>query len=191
MRRFTLWVLVFGAGCLGPRADTSAFFLLSPVPPPAAESPVPVRIGLGPITIPGYLDRLQMVERLSDNELAVSEVDRWAEPLGGNIGRTLEANLAALLPGSAYVAFPWYASEAPDLAVSVTFRRFEADASGAVALEATWRLTRDGADVDGGAALFEDQANAPGRAATVEAQSRVLAELSAEIAAAVRRAGGR
>jgi uncharacterized lipoprotein YmbA len=165
--------------------------LLSPVRPPAAEAPVPVRIGLGPITIPRYLDRLQIVERLSDNELAVSEVDRWAEPLAGNIARTLEANLAALLPGSSYTAFPWYASEAPDLALSVEFRRFEADAAGAVTLEATWRLTRDGASVGGGAALLDEQATAPGRAAAVEAQSRALAGLSAEIAAAVRRAGGR
>jgi hypothetical protein len=191
MRRYALPVLVLLAGCLGPRQDPSAFFLLSPVPPPTAESPVPVRIGLGPITIPGYLDRLQMVHRLSDNELAVSEADRWAEPLEGNIARTLEENLAAMLPGASFVAFPWYPSEEPDYALGLEFRRFEADSSGAVTLDATWSLSRAGAPIDGAEALLGAQADGPGRGAAVAAHSRALAELSRQIAAAVRRAAGR
>ena len=190
MKRYTLVGLVFALGCLGPRADTSAFFTLSPISPPAAESPVPVSIGLGPITIPGYLDRRQIVHRLSDNELAVSEVDRWAESLADNIARTLGGNLAALLPGSSYITFPWYPSEQPDLAVTVEFRRFEADAAGVLVLDATWSLARDGTRVDGGRALIEDQADGLGRGAVVAAHSRALAELSSQVAAAVRRAAG-
>jgi uncharacterized lipoprotein YmbA len=189
MRRFALLGVALLAGCLGPRQDTSAFFLLSPVPPPAAEAPVPVAIGVGPVAIPGYLDRPQVVVRLSDNEIALSDADRWAEPLAANIARTLVENLAALLPGSSYVTFPWYASEEPDLALALEFRRFEADASGAVTLEATWSLARAGARVDGGTALIAEAADGPGRAAAVAAHSRALAELSRQIAVAVRRVG--
>lgn len=191
MKRCALVGLVFAAGCLGPRADSSAFFMLSPVPPPAAESPVSVRVGFGPITIPRYLDRLQMVHRLSDNEIAVSDADRWAEPLAANIARTLEQNLAAMLPGSSYVVFPWYPSEAPDFAVALHFRRFEADSSGAVTLDATWSLARAGTPIDGGGVLLGFLADGPGRGAAVAAHSRALAELSGQIAAAVRRVAGR
>lgn len=191
MKRHGLVGLVLVAACLGPRADSTAFFMLSPAPPAAAESPVPVRVGLGPISIPRYLDRLQMVHRVSDNQLAVSEVDRWAEPLADNIARTLEENLAALLPGSSYIAFPWYASEEPDLALALEVRRFEADSAGAVVLDATWRLARAGTPIDDGAALIEDQADGAGRSAAVAAHSRALAELSRQIATAVRGAAGR
>jgi uncharacterized lipoprotein YmbA len=179
------------AGCLGPRADPSAFFLLSPVPPPAAEAPASVFVGVGPITIPAYLDRLQMVTRLSDNELAVSEIDRWAEPLEESIARTLEENLAALLPESSFVRFPWYASEAPDYAVSVELRRFEGDATGTVVLEARWSLSRGDAQIDERTARFEEAGGGPNRADQVAAQSRALAQLSAEIARALRGTAGR
>lgn len=182
-----LATLVLSA-CLGPRADPSAYFLLAPVPPPATEPPLDVTIGLGPVTIPGYLDRLQIVTRLGDNEVAVSEVDRWGEPLAGSLARTLETNLSALLQGSSYVAYPWYPSEAPDLAVALDIRRFESDAAGAVVLEAGWRLTRSGTVVAGGVASIDEQASAAGQAAAVAAQSRALAGLAAEIARAVRQA---
>jgi uncharacterized lipoprotein YmbA len=178
------------AACLGPRADPSTYFLLSPVPPPVPEPPLAVTVGLGPITVPGYLDRLQIVTRLGENELAVSEVERWAEPLADNVRRTLAENLSAMLPGSSYVDFPWFPSEAPDLAVALDIRRFEADSAGVAVLDVTWRLSRAGTLVDGGGAHIQEPAATPGRAAVVAAQSRALGGLSAEIAAALRRAQG-
>jgi uncharacterized lipoprotein YmbA len=192
MMRIALVGLVGLAACLGPREDTSAFFLLSPAPPPpAALAPVAVAVGIGPIELPGYLDRAQIVVRLSDNQVALSDADRWAEPLAANLQRTLEENLAALLPSASFVAYPWYPSEAPDHAVSIRFRRFEADTVGAVVLDATWELTTSGARTDGRSTRIEESAAAPDRAAAVGAQSRALARLSEEIATAVRRAAGR
>jgi uncharacterized lipoprotein YmbA len=183
--------LVGVAACLGPREDTSAFFLLSPVPPQgAASTPLPVAVGLGPIELPGYLDRAQIVVRISDNQVALSDADRWAEPLFANLARTLEEDLAALLPGASFVAYPWYPSEAPDHAVAITFRRFEADAAGSVVLDATWDVTSAGTRVDGRATRIEEPAAGADRAAAVAAQSRALARLAEEIAAAVRMAAG-
>jgi uncharacterized lipoprotein YmbA len=155
-------------------------------------APVPVSVGLGPITLPGYLDRLQIVMRVNDNQISLSDNDRWAEPLAGNLLRTLENNLSGLLPGSAYVAYPWYASETPDFALAIDFRRFETDPAGAAVLDATWELrSAVGARLDGGMARIEEVAPAPERAAAVAALSRALGSLSQEIAAAVRRAAGR
>jgi hypothetical protein len=190
LRPLAVVALLALAACLGPRIDPSAFFLLSSPPPDVTGAPVPVRIGVGPVTLPGYLERPQIVTRVSDDEIALSEADRWAEPLADNVVRTLEENLAGLLPGSSYVGYPWYAAAAPDYAVALEVRRFEADASGAVVLDATWRLSRDDAQVAGSAERIEEQAVGSDRAAAVAAHSRALAELSREIAAAVRRAVG-
>jgi uncharacterized lipoprotein YmbA len=179
------------AACFGPRADPSTFFLLSPVPPPAVEAPVQASIGLGPIILPAYLDRLQLVTRLSDNQVEVSEVERWAEPLLESVERALQENLAALLPGSTFVRFPWYARDAPDYAVSIEVRRFEGDGVGTVVLDATWTLTRGDQRVGGRTARIEETGGGPTRADQVAVLSRVLAQLSAEIARGVRGAPGR
>jgi uncharacterized lipoprotein YmbA len=191
MRRSLLTSLLLLAGCLGPRQDPSAYFLLSPGPAPATVTPVPVVLGLGPVTIPGYLDRPQIVVRLSENEVALSETDRWAEPLAQHLIRTLEENLSRMLPGSSYVDYPWYESEAPDYALTLDIRRFEADAAGGVVLDATWLIQDRTTRVDGGTSRIDEVVGGLGRADAVAAQSRALARLSEEIAAAVRRAGRR
>ena len=190
-RPATITALLACTACLGPREDTSAFFLLSPAPPQSASAPMTTTVGLGPIALPGYLDRAQMVMRLSDYQIALSESDRWAEPLADNLQRTLEENLAVLLPGASFIAYPWYPSETPDHAVSITFRRFETNAIGVAVLDATWELMTDGTRVDGRATRIEETAVAPDRASAVAAQSRTLARLSEEIATAIRRSSGR
>jgi uncharacterized lipoprotein YmbA len=191
-RVMTIVAVVAAAGCLSPREDTSAFFLLSPTPSRiSAVTPIDIALGLGPIELPAYLDRSQIVVRLSDNQVALSDSDRWAEPLAANLQRTLEENLAALLPGASFVDYPWYAAEAPDHAVAITFRRFEADATGAVVLDATWELTPSGAPGEARATRIDEAATGPDREAAVAAQSRALTRLAEEIAAAVRRAAGR
>jgi len=187
----TLAAAALGA-CLGsPQPDPSAFFLLSPVQVDAPEGQVPVRIGVGPVTLPGYLDRPQLVTRLNDHQIALAENDRWAEPLGDNVARALEASLASLLPGSTPVGYPWYASDAPEYSVALAIRHFEADTSGVVVLDATWTLRRAGEQVDTRVMRVAEPPDAPDRAAVVAAHSRALAALSREVAGAVRRATGR
>jgi len=188
MRRTLLFVVVVLAACLGPRQDPSAFFMLSPAPAGSEGTPVPVILGVGPVTIPAYLDRPQMVVRLSDNEIALAEADRWAEPLGDNITRTLEENLSALLPGSSSIDYPWYESEAPDYALAFDVRRFEADSTGGVVLDVVWRIDQGDRLVDGRRTRIEESATGVGRSATVAAQSQALARLSVEVAGAVRAA---
>jgi uncharacterized lipoprotein YmbA len=179
------------AGCFGPRADPSTFFQLSPVPPPAAQSPLSASIGLGPVTVPAYLDRLQLVTRLSDNQLEVNETERWAEPLAEGVARTLEENLSALLPGSTYVRFPWYAAAAPEYAVQLDLRRFEGDGVGLAVLEGTWSLSRGGEPIGGRTLRLEETGAGPTRADQVAVLSRLLSSLCSEIAVAVRGSAGR
>jgi uncharacterized protein len=188
MRR-TLWIgLLLTAACLGPRADVSSFFQLSPVAEPSGAAALPVLLGIGPVSVPGYLDRPQIVTRMSANELALAESDRWAEPLVDDIARTLRFNLAAHLPSSTYVQYPWYESESPEFAIAVEVLRFEADSAGVVLLRATWTVSSTDVVLERRTTEISEASNGVDRGAAVSAQSRALEVMSSEIAEAVRRA---
>ena len=66
-----------------------------------------VSIGVGPVKVADYLDRPQIVTRVTPNEVKIAEFDQWAEPLGQNISRVLADNLSALLCTKVVVVFPW------------------------------------------------------------------------------------
>ena len=69
-----------------------------------------ITIGLAPIGLPRYLDRPQIMTRLGEHELGLSEVDLWADPLKDMIPRVLARNLAALLCADVQ-AYPWRGPE--------------------------------------------------------------------------------
>src|SRR5271157_1862130 len=46
-------------------------------------------IAIGPVRIPDYLDRPQIVIRSGKNELKLSEFDRWAGSLESDVSRVL------------------------------------------------------------------------------------------------------
>ena len=57
--------------------------------------------------IPGYLDRLQIVTRDANDEVAVAMYDRWAEPLENGIAQVLADNLGAHVASERIAVFPW------------------------------------------------------------------------------------
>ena len=191
MRHLVLVGSVLVSACLGPRADPSAYYLLNATVPPQEDAALPVVLGVGPIALPGYLDRPQIVVRVSENEIALAEADRWAEPLAENLSRALREDLLALLPGTSYVEYPWFEADAPDYGIAVEVQRFEADAAGVVELAATWEIAAGTVVVERRSTRVQEAAGSAARSETVAAQSRALAELSREIAAGVRRAAAR
>jgi len=87
------------AGCgllTAPRTISPQFFVLNAV---AVESgtATPIHIGLGPVSLPSYLDRPEMARRVDPNQIAYDAEARWAESLQGNFQRTVAANLVLLL----------------------------------------------------------------------------------------------
>ena len=87
------------SGCAG--TEPTRFYLLTP-----EANPVPVAgnikengltIIIGAVRLPEYLNRSQIVTRVSDNEVELGWQDRWAEPLERNFTRALTQNLEQLL----------------------------------------------------------------------------------------------
>lgn len=184
--------LVMLAGCIGGKTNPSRFYVLSPLPSETkkqvAAAERGVAIGVGPVSLPPYLDRPEIVTRASGNELQLSEFDRWAEPLQRNFSRVLAENLSILIPTDRTVVFPWEKSMPIDYQVLVDVTRFEGHADGNNLLMARWSIFGAGGKQE----LLTRQStfvNPTGAAqnyeATVSALSRSLADLSREIAAEI------
>src|SRR5262249_45895263 len=99
----------------------------------------PARVGGGRVAVPGYLDGIQIVPRRGA-QLEVAEFDRWGEPLGDGVPRTIAAYLADLLQTDRVVVFPWPLGRTIDHQVMVDVTRFDGVVGGDVRLEARWRL---------------------------------------------------
>ena len=190
-------LIVFGmalpllTACLnlgGSPSTATRFFLLESRPAAAlttaaTDAPAEFTLGVGPVTIPGYLDRPQIVTRADGNQLLVDDFRQWAEPLRASITRVMREDLA-LSTGARHVyAHPWNRSAAIDFQVSLDVIRFEADTAGAVTLIAVWRVF----DNDGRrSTLLHEQRSTIIRpldgANSVDDMSTALADLSQEIA---------
>jgi len=68
--------------------------------------PEGVNVGIGPIQIPGYADRPQIVTFDSGAEIIVSDFDHWAEPLNDAIKRVVTANVATLIGEEKVFSYP-------------------------------------------------------------------------------------
>ncbi len=184
-------IAAFGCATLlfGSARDPSKFYILTPTsdaPGTAStqSSSGGLTIGLGPVKLPAYLDRPEVVTRAATNRLELSKNDRWGESLEKNFARVLARDLAAQLGTQQIVAFPWYATTTIDLQVQVEVYRFETDAKGDAQLSAKWTI-RNG---DGSKILYSAESNLsqpskPGDPTEAAAAlSRVTGDLSREIA---------
>ena len=146
-------------------------------------------IGVGPIILPGYLDRTQIVTRTRGDQVEIAMFHRWAEPLEGGIARILAEEIGARVPTERIVMFPWRGVVARVLQyqVVVAVMRFDGRPGGDVTLDARWRiLDRDGAELVFKRSTVIEVAPGPGFEPMVGAMTRALVTLGREIAAEIR-----
>lgn len=193
---FALAVTAGGCSVLSPQPDRSRFFVLTPSPnshsvAPAAvtESGPSVAVGLGPVTIPRYLRRPEVVTRISTTELAVSDNDRWAEPLNASVASVLAQDLSTDLPGVQIVPFPWSEKSQVRYCVSVRFLHLETTAGGEANVEAVWKIRESSNNrlVQSGTTTANRPAGA-GPALASTALSEGIGQIGREIAQALREA---
>jgi len=142
-------------------------------------------LGLGPIRLPAYLDRPQMVSRTGANRLKVDDFHRWAAPLPGEISRILADDLEKLTGIQHYKIYPWAIQQRPDLAVELEIQAFEGQSDGSVILNGFMVIYdfRHGEPKSRSRTFrISQEAVAGDYAAMVAAQSRSLGELSRQIA---------
>ena len=159
---------------------------------PRAESVPPatggreLSIGVGPVELPQYVDRPQIVMGQQSSELHSATSAQWAEPLQDGFTRVLAENLSLLLATDRVALFPWK-TFIPEYQVVVEVTHFLGQTGGAASLVALWSiLTKDGREalVSKKSSLRETTA-ASEYAALAAAMSRTVAALSRDIATAL------
>ena len=177
------------AGCV--RTQQVRYYQLSaqeaaPNTPASAEAGRMV-IGIGPVRLPEYLDRPQLVTRLTPNRLQLADSHRWAEPLSENIPRVLGENLTALLGTDRILLHPWPSSSTADYQLLIEVLHFENESDGSARLVARWSVKGK----DGGVVLSERRsshlvpATSQGQEGEVAALNGALGSFSREIAQAL------
>jgi uncharacterized protein len=146
-----------------------------------------VIISVGPVGIPDYLGRQEIVTRDSGSRLIMSDFDLWGSSIENDVNRVLVGNLSTLLNNKGIGVVTWRARVPASYTVSVSMTRFEASGD-TVVLTAQWGILERGADkVE---ALRESIITKPAGkdySDIVGAMSDALADLSREIAAEVER----
>jgi uncharacterized lipoprotein YmbA len=176
-------------GCLSG-TPPSNHYLLTALAREVPEGSSPT-IGVGPITIPEYLNRSGFVYLRQGNRVEVASFERWAEPLQKGIERVMTLNLSSLLDTQSVQAFPWPRSQAPDYAVKVNVLSLDANEARA-SLVAEWTLTEPGTGTTLQrriSRLEQPLGGAFSSALIAPAYSELIYQLSAEIATAIEQAG--
>lgn len=132
-------------GCIGPsKSPASRFYTLQPMNRSQADKtfdvPATAIIGIGPVKLPEYLKRPQIVTEEGSNLLAFAEFDRWGEQLEFALPRVISDNLSVLLPGATIATSPWNLSIPVKYQVIIDVLRLECRLDKDLAIAAQWSV---------------------------------------------------
>jgi uncharacterized protein len=198
------WSSIFAATLVLPTlagcgdAPTRLYVLTADIAKPSSASAQGIPIGVGPVTLPKYLDRPQVVTRTGSNSLNQADLDQWGGNLADNITRVVATNLANLLNTDRVSLYPWQDQVPVDYQVTIDVAKFEQDADGTIVLDAFWRLVNPSAGKtlvmrrsiyreDGTPVVTTGSGAAAARSydAVAAAMSRDIAALSRDIASEI------
>jgi uncharacterized lipoprotein YmbA len=112
----------------------------------AAEMPalpsLDYSVVVGPVTVPDIVDRPQLVLRMSEAEVRLTEQALWAEPLKYAIARAVAQNLAQALDNARVSPYPQGPSGEPDYRVALDVHRFDSVLGEAATIEVMWTVRR-------------------------------------------------
>ncbi|OPY78442.1 MAG: hypothetical protein A4E65_02207 [Syntrophorhabdus sp. PtaU1.Bin153] len=184
-----LFMLLVGCATSEP----ARFYLLSSLPSGGeiqrpADAPC-VSIGIGPVRLPEYTNRPQIVTRTTQNELLRAQFDLWAEPLSDTFTRVVAENLTRLLCAKNVSLFLGNSSGPLDYRVVMDIMRMDGSLGKEAVLEVWWTIS-NGAEkkvLASKQSRFAEPVRAQGYEALVQAHSRILASFSLEIAQTINR----
>ena len=176
------------SGCSTP-ALPRRLYVLTPLTQVEPVSRAPgigdVTIGVGPVEVPQYVNRLEIVTGRDSPVLQSAALAEWAEPLRDGFTRVLAENMSLLLATEHVAIFPWQ-SGVLEYQVVVHVIQFLGQPGGDVALVAFWSLLgKQGQEVLSKKSSFREPTGGQDYEALAAAMSRTVAALSRAIAAAI------
>jgi len=139
--------LIILGGCLGKGTQKSTrLYMLQPLAISETDTEAGAvddtfSLRVGPIRLPEYLNRPQVVTRTKENEIQLGVFHHWGEPLDRNFASTLAVNMARLLSTTKIILHPWAKKEDVRYVLSVDVIRFDGEFNGNATLHARWYLT--------------------------------------------------
>lgn len=187
-----LFILLMISGCVSAVTSPQArFYTLRSLRDQAQKIEAPALkgaiIGLGPLKLPAYLDRPQIVTQGSSNELVLAEFHRWAEPLEDAILRVVAENLLSIFPETNTLLYPWSYYEPVKYQVSIEIISIEAKLENEVRLCINWSAlnAEDKKVFLTKSSVYNIKANKSNYNGIVAALNQGLYEFSLEIAKAI------
>jgi uncharacterized lipoprotein YmbA len=133
------------SGCFGT-SPASRFYTLTPGESRgvSAEQGVDVVVRVGPVSLPSYLERRQIVTRNGRNGIEIAEFERWGGSLDDEIIRLLVNVLSQRLAGRGISVVPWRSTDLVDAPtvyrIPFSIDRFDGKPGETVVLNASWAV---------------------------------------------------
>ena len=133
------------SGCLSiPNSPSPRFYVLQAIDKEQVDKKLSIApdvlIGVGPVKIPEYQDRPQIVTRGKENMLNFAQFDRWGESLDLGVARLIGEDLTVMLPGAKFTLYPWNSTIAVKYQVTVEIVQLESELDKDLFLAAQWMV---------------------------------------------------
>lgn len=144
------------------------------------------RVAIGPVTIPGYLDRPQIFVRENNKvTIELKDFSQWSEPLANGVTRVLcDAVTLSLHPRNG-LAFPLRAALQSQWRLSIDIGRLDGAPGEEVTLDAIWNLNDNQGNTLRSGRFTRSMPAGNDLADMVEAQSRLLADFGKQLGAII------
>ncbi|MCX5698034.1 MAG: PqiC family protein [Candidatus Omnitrophica bacterium] len=138
------FVLVL-SGCISvPNSPTPRFYVLQAVDGNQVSKKINITsdvfIGVGPVKIPEYQDRPQIVTQGKEKMLKFAQFDRWGESLDLGVARLIREDLTVMLPGAKFTLYPWNPTISVKYQVVVEIVQLDSDLDKDLFLVAQWQV---------------------------------------------------
>lgn len=187
-----MWVMLFAlnvilVACAG-NSSPSTFYMLRSMESPreslSSADKKNVSVLVGPISLPAYLDRNQMVTVAGKNKVDLDEFNRWAESPRESFYRVLLEDLSFLLKTPQVYRYDRSGENDSDYQVSIDVTRFDCAPEGDAVLTAFWtvRGKESGTARISKKSVFRAPVSSTGFSGIVEAQNQTLTAFGRYIA---------
>ncbi|MBF0242115.1 MAG: membrane integrity-associated transporter subunit PqiC [Desulfamplus sp.] len=183
--------LIF-TGCI--TSQPSKFYILTPTkynndsvnsqsPPLPILKNKNITVGVGPVSIAKYLDRSQLVVRLSSNQIRLEDFHQWAGSPRDDIPAILLENISSVIEINRVYKYPWQSHAKIDYQIVVDIIQLDGRPDSNVRLVARWEIMKSGREViKSQKADFTEPVDNNQFDSFVAAQSRAIGHLSLMIA---------
>ncbi|MDR1694614.1 MAG: PqiC family protein [Lactobacillaceae bacterium] len=174
------FLLVLVTACVSSKPNR--FYSLASNEPAGADVVTKkLLVGIDTVSVPGYLERPQIVTIKNNSELNLAEFDRWAEPISNALQRIIASNMSSVMK-NAMVKPASVNRRSFNYIVSVEFNKLDGRFNDKVLLEAWWTVVDNNGRIVVNETSRYEAPLGDNYDELVEKQSELVSKLSVDIA---------